>query len=130
MAPRASPASVSVVVGGIDGNVVYVLGKVLKPGPVVMTGQLSVLQVLSLAGGLDKFADDDAIADDHRRERAALVSAHLLAAERDRPPHELLVHVAPSPQACPDRMFPLRTAAPRPCTAPQTTMGHPVGEDP
>lgn len=53
--------SVSVVVGGIDGNVVYVLGKVLKPGPVVMTGQLSVLQVLSLAGGLDKFADDDAI---------------------------------------------------------------------
>ncbi len=53
--------NVSVVIAGIEGNVVYVLGKVLKPGPVVMSGPLTVLQVLSLAGGLDKFADEDAI---------------------------------------------------------------------
>ncbi len=52
---------VTVVVTGIEGNRVYVLGKVLKPGPVVMTGRVSVLQALSMAGGLDKFADESAI---------------------------------------------------------------------
>lgn len=76
--------SVSVVVGGIDGNVVYVLGKVLKPGPVVMTGPLSVLQVLSLAGGLDKFADDDAIKvirnRDGKQETLPVAYADLIAA--------------------------------------------------
>jgi polysaccharide biosynthesis/export protein len=53
--------SVSVVVTGIEGNVVYVLGKVARPGPAVMVGPTSVLQALSMAGGLDKFADEDAI---------------------------------------------------------------------
>jgi polysaccharide export outer membrane protein len=53
--------SVSVVVTGIEGNVVYVLGKVARPGPAVMAGPTSVLQALSMAGGLDKFADEDAI---------------------------------------------------------------------
>lgn len=53
--------SVSVVITGIEGNLVYVLGKVTKPGPVVMTGPTSVLQALSIAGGLDRFADNDAI---------------------------------------------------------------------
>ena len=53
--------SVSVVVTGIEGNVVYVLGKVARPGPAVMAGPTSVLQALSMAGGLDKFADQDAI---------------------------------------------------------------------
>ncbi|MDX1365997.1 polysaccharide biosynthesis/export family protein [Pseudomonas sp.] len=53
--------SVSVVVTGIEGNLVYVLGKVTKPGPMVMTGPTSVLQALSVSGGLDKFADTDAI---------------------------------------------------------------------
>lgn len=47
---------VSVVVTGTDGNLVYVQGKVLKPGSVHLTGQTTVLQVLSMAGGLDKFA--------------------------------------------------------------------------
>lgn len=47
---------VSVVVTGTEGNLVYVQGKVLKPGSVHLTGQTSVLQVLSMAGGLDKFA--------------------------------------------------------------------------
>jgi polysaccharide export outer membrane protein len=52
---------VSVVVTGTDGNLVYVQGKVLKPGSVHLSGQTSVLQVLSVAGGLDKFADKDEI---------------------------------------------------------------------
>ncbi|MHC8299314.1 polysaccharide biosynthesis/export family protein [Pseudomonas sp. ZS1P83] len=47
---------VSVVVTGTEGNLVYVQGKVVKPGTVHMPGQTSVLQVLSMAGGLDKFA--------------------------------------------------------------------------
>ncbi|WP_309674015.1 polysaccharide biosynthesis/export family protein [Pseudomonas sp.] len=52
---------VSVVVTGTEGNLVYVQGKVLKPGTVHMSGQTSVLQVISVAGGLDKFADKDDI---------------------------------------------------------------------
>lgn len=76
--------SVSVVIDGIDGNVVYVLGKVLKPGPVVMSGPLSVLQVLSLAGGLDKFADDGAIKvirnRDGRQETLPVAYADLITA--------------------------------------------------
>ena len=53
--------SVSVVITDIQGNMVYVLGKVTRPGPVVMTGPTSVLQALSMSGGLDKFADQGAI---------------------------------------------------------------------
>lgn len=53
---------VSVVVTGTDGHAVYVLGKVLKPGPVPLTSSdTTVLQVLSQAGGLDRFANADAI---------------------------------------------------------------------
>lgn len=48
---------VSVVVTKIEGNRAHVLGKVLKPGPVLMTGPMTVLEALSIAGGLDKFAD-------------------------------------------------------------------------
>jgi polysaccharide export outer membrane protein len=51
--------TVSVVINGIEGNTVYILGKVLKSGPVVMAGPTSVLQALSMSGGLDKFADTD-----------------------------------------------------------------------
>ena len=55
-------AVVSVVVLATEGNSVYVLGKVVKPGPVVLTsGNTTVLQVLSQAGGLDRFADADRI---------------------------------------------------------------------
>lgn len=52
---------VSVVVTSTDGNLVYVQGKVLKPGIVHLAGQTTVLQVLSQAGGLDKFADTSEI---------------------------------------------------------------------
>jgi polysaccharide export outer membrane protein len=55
-------AVVSVAVLATEGNTVYVLGKVLKPGPVPLTSaDTTVLQVLSQVGGLDRFADPDAI---------------------------------------------------------------------
>ena len=53
--------SVSVVITSTAGNLVYVLGKVAKPGPLVMAGPTSVLQALSMSGGLDKFADKGAL---------------------------------------------------------------------
>lgn len=52
---------VTVVITGIDGNRAYVLGKVTRPGPMIMTVPMTVLQALSVAGGLDKFADEGAI---------------------------------------------------------------------
>lgn len=48
---------VSVVIAKIEGNMAHVLGKVLKPGQVHMTGPTTVLDAISVAGGLDKFAD-------------------------------------------------------------------------
>jgi len=55
-------AVVSVVILATEGNAVYVLGKVLKPGPVALTSaDTTVLQVLSQVGGLDRFANADAI---------------------------------------------------------------------
>ncbi|MGV8919516.1 MAG: polysaccharide biosynthesis/export family protein [Pseudomonas sp.] len=53
--------NVSVVVTSTAGNLVYVQGKVIKPGPVQMAGPTAVLQALSMSGGLDKFADEDGI---------------------------------------------------------------------
>lgn len=52
---------VSVVVSSIAGNVAYVVGKVIKPGQVTMVGPITVLDALSVAGGLDKFADSGGI---------------------------------------------------------------------
>lgn len=52
---------VTVIVGGIEGNRAYVIGKVLRPGPISLTAPLTILQALSLAGGLDRFADSDSI---------------------------------------------------------------------
>lgn len=52
---------VTVVVTATGGNRIFILGKVLKPGPVLMTGPMTVMQALSLTGGFDKFADLGAI---------------------------------------------------------------------
>jgi polysaccharide export outer membrane protein len=55
-------ASVTASVMGTEGNSVFVIGKVLKPGQVPLTApNVTVLQVLSQAGGLDRFANGDAI---------------------------------------------------------------------
>ncbi|WP_020168545.1 MULTISPECIES: polysaccharide biosynthesis/export family protein [Methylotenera] len=50
---------VTVVISSIEGNRVYVIGKVLKPGPILLISPMTVMQALSQAGGLDKFADSD-----------------------------------------------------------------------
>lgn len=52
---------VSVVITTIAGNSVHVLGKVLKPGQILMAGPMRFLEALSIAGGFDKFADKEAI---------------------------------------------------------------------
>jgi len=52
---------VSVVIVGIDGNRAFVLGKVIKPGPLVISGPITVLQAISIVGGFDKFADEGGI---------------------------------------------------------------------
>jgi polysaccharide export outer membrane protein len=52
---------VTATVTGVAGNRVYVVGKVRQPGAFVLGTPMDVMQVLSLAGGLDKFADSDSI---------------------------------------------------------------------
>ena len=52
---------VTVVISNIAGNLTFVVGKVIKPGQVFMTGPMTVLDALSVAGGLDKFADRNGI---------------------------------------------------------------------
>jgi len=59
--PYLPDPQVSVVIANIAGNQAHVLGKVMKPGQVLMTGPMTVLDALSIAGGLDKFADKNGI---------------------------------------------------------------------
>ncbi len=59
--PFIPDPQVSVVIVNITGNIAHVLGKVLKPGQVTMMGPMTVLDALSVAGGLDKFADHGGI---------------------------------------------------------------------
>ena len=48
---------VSVVVKQIANNRVFIAGQVLKPGPYPLAGPTTVLQVISMAGGVTEFAD-------------------------------------------------------------------------
>lgn len=52
---------VTVVIAGIEGNRAYIMGKVNKPGPLIISGPTTVLQAISIAGGFDKFADEGGI---------------------------------------------------------------------
>lgn len=52
---------VTVTVQKVDGNRIYVIGQVGKPGAFVMNPQLNVLQALTLAGGGTPFAKMDDI---------------------------------------------------------------------
>ena len=52
---------VTVSVTGVNGNSVYVIGQVNKPGAFVMNPRLNVLQALSVAGGMTPFAKLDNI---------------------------------------------------------------------
>ncbi len=57
---RESPY-VTVVVKSTGGNRVYVIGEVRSPGVFVITQPVDVMQALSMAGGLNEFADKGAI---------------------------------------------------------------------
>lgn len=59
--PYLPDPQVSVVITTIAGNSVHVLGKVLKPGQILMSGPMRFLEALSIAGGFDKFAEKSAI---------------------------------------------------------------------
>ena len=49
-------AVVTASLTALDGNRVYVIGQVTKPGTYVMNPRLTVLQALSVAGGMTPFA--------------------------------------------------------------------------
>ena len=52
---------VNVTVTSTSGNVIFVVGKVLKPGPIVMIQSTTVMQALAIAGGLNEFASANSI---------------------------------------------------------------------
>jgi len=52
---------VTVIVASVTGNTVHILGKVNTPGSFVMAQRLSVMQALSLAGGLSPYAEENNI---------------------------------------------------------------------
>jgi polysaccharide export outer membrane protein len=53
--------SVTVIVKGINSRKVYVTGQVNKPGPYLLNDNMTVLQMLAVAGGLQEWADADHI---------------------------------------------------------------------
>jgi polysaccharide export outer membrane protein len=52
---------VTVTMTALEGNRVYVIGQVNKPGAYVMNPRLNVLQALSVAGGMTAFASGNEI---------------------------------------------------------------------
>ncbi len=59
--PYVPEATVSVTVSETSGNLVYIIGKVNEPGTYVLVRPTDVMQALSLAGGLARFAKEDEI---------------------------------------------------------------------
>lgn len=49
--------AVTVAVQQVQGNKVYVVGKVNRPGEFLMTGEVDVIKALAMAGGTNPFAD-------------------------------------------------------------------------
>ena len=52
---------VTIIIKAVSGNRVFVLGKVNKPGAYVLEAAMTTSQILSLAGGFDRFADTGSI---------------------------------------------------------------------
>lgn len=52
---------VSVVVRQIHSRKVYITGQVTRPGSYPLTGAMTVLQLIAIAGGLSEFADEKGI---------------------------------------------------------------------
>lgn len=59
--PFIPSANVHVSVRQVRGSMIYVLGKVNRPGAFPLDKNISVLQALSLAGGMATFADENGI---------------------------------------------------------------------
>jgi polysaccharide export outer membrane protein len=53
--------NVSVVLTQINSKIVYLIGEVVKPGPIGMTSGMTLLQAISTAGGLTQFANSKKI---------------------------------------------------------------------
>jgi polysaccharide export outer membrane protein len=53
--------TVTVEVKAINSRRVYITGEVKKPGPYALTGSMTVLQLISIAGGLGDYAKQDKI---------------------------------------------------------------------
>jgi polysaccharide biosynthesis/export protein len=53
--------SVTVIVKQINSRKVYVTGQVNKPGPYLLNDNMTILQMLAVAGGLQEWADADHI---------------------------------------------------------------------
>jgi len=54
-------ATVSVILLNLNSLQAYVIGKVHKPGQFAITMETSVMQILSMAGGINPFADENKI---------------------------------------------------------------------
>jgi polysaccharide biosynthesis/export protein len=54
-------AQVHIMLLSAAGNTAYVIGKVSRPGPVMLSGSVTVVQALSVAGGATVYADTDEI---------------------------------------------------------------------
>jgi polysaccharide export outer membrane protein len=52
---------VTVTIAATDGNRAYVIGKVIRPGSLIISGPTTVLQAISSVGGFDRFADEGGI---------------------------------------------------------------------
>lgn len=52
---------VTIAVNNVNGNRIYIIGKVARPGEYPVARPVDVLQALSLAGGLNPFANEDNI---------------------------------------------------------------------
>jgi polysaccharide export outer membrane protein len=50
--------SATVTVKEINSRKVFITGQVAKPGPYALTAPMTVLQLISVAGGLNEYADD------------------------------------------------------------------------
>lgn len=61
LAPYVKDVSVAVLVREVNGPKFYVLGEVHKPGGFPLRANMSVVQALAMAGGVDEFAGNEVI---------------------------------------------------------------------
>jgi polysaccharide export outer membrane protein len=79
--------NVTVVVHQINSRKVFITGQVVKPGSYALTASATVLQLISMAGGLKDFADRKNIMI-VRHEKSRTVNFRFNYKEIDRNPHQ------------------------------------------